>query len=218
MDLQRASEIFDGLLLLVLAAFVGIPAWTRLSRNIFLARKGTKASGHYYGHARVVFSLPEGGQILFSTWSWPLRKCNLGDELPVLYNPARPWQAEVRRTRFLWRTPLANLSWAASSVFLALLFFRQTDTGQALLLFLCSLLCCNVVTRLLVYFVACIYRLLRPAFVRVHSAPGKRRARARCRNRRESVPSGHENTSPEGGPSQRRSESIGRRNVSSRCR
>lgn len=134
MSLSMTYNVYFGILLITLAGFVAAPAWSRWTRNLMLVRRGVRVTGHYQGRFRVAFHPPSGKKVLFSTWSWPIWRHSLGDELPVLYDPTDPSRAEVMQAESLWGSPLNNLTWAASLVFQAVLLFLGTNFGIALLL------------------------------------------------------------------------------------
>lgn len=151
MGLDTTYNLFAGILLIVLAAFIAAPAWSRWTRNISLVRQGIKTTGHYQGRFQVAFHLPSGKKVLFSTWRFPVWRYSLGDELPVLYDPDHPSRAEVMKAEALWGSPLSNLIGAAADVVLAIALFRGANIGIAILLSIAISLASYPIARLALY-------------------------------------------------------------------
>lgn len=151
MSLSATYDFFLGILLLVLAGFIAVPAWTRWTRNLALVRRGKKVTGHYQGRFRVAFYLPDGAKVLFSTWRFSVWRRNLGDELPVLYDPNDPSRAEVMNADALWGQPLGSLTTALAVVCQAVLLMRGTNLGVAYLVYLLLAFSLLPIARLALY-------------------------------------------------------------------
>lgn len=123
-------HLFFALLLLVLASFIAFPAMRRLSRNIYLVRKGSVATGHYLSARRAVFFCDGGKKrIEFST----LHKFRgQRREIEVLYNPKQLSQAEVRSAGILWIKPIDAIAQALGVLATASAFMLQVNDALAI--------------------------------------------------------------------------------------
>lgn len=134
MRMELTYNLFYGLVLLVLAAFIAVPAWNRWTRNLLLVRRGVKTLGRYHGVGVVVFLLADGRQMRFTTWRRAMRVTNAGDALPVLYDPADPSKAEVMNMSALWMVPMRNLASALALVLQAVWLFLGMNLAVSVLL------------------------------------------------------------------------------------
>lgn len=134
MRMELTYNLFYGLVLLVLAAFIAVPAWSKWTRNLLLVRRGVKTLGHYHGVGVVVFLLADGRQMRFTTWRRAMRVTNAGDALSVLYDPADPSKAEVMKMSALWMVPMRNLASALALVLQAVWLFLGMNLAVSVLL------------------------------------------------------------------------------------
>lgn len=148
MSLEATYNLLYGCLLLVLAAFMALPAWKRWTRNLRLARTGFKTQGHYHGKGMVVFPLENDRTVEFATWRRRLGRTNVGDALPVLYDPTDPSVAEVMRRETMWTAPLSNLTGTLALVLQATWLFLGMNLAVSvplsLLVSMCSFVLANL--------------------------------------------------------------------------
>lgn len=134
MSVSATYNFFAGLLLSAYGIFIAVPAWSKWVRNLKLVRTGNKTNGRYQGHCQVAFLLELDRQITFSTWRATVQRANIGDELPILYDPASPARAEVLTRAALWHTPLNHLVMAASAFFTTVIIWCGMNLELALLI------------------------------------------------------------------------------------
>ncbi len=134
MSLEATYNVLYGCLLLALAAFLAVPAWKRWMRNLRLVRTGVRVQGHYHGKGVVVFPLEDERTVELTTWRRMLSRTNVGDALPVLYDPAEPSVAEVMRWGTMWAAPLRNLTAALALVLQAAWLFLGMNLQVSILL------------------------------------------------------------------------------------
>ena len=152
MSLTEIYNIWVGILLIACAGFIAVPVWSKLRRNLVLARKGSKTMGLYQGNNTMSFSLQAHKRITFSTWRSIGRHCNIGDQVPILYDPANPYRAEVMSEWALWSQPLFNLTLAAAATLTAVLLFLGVNIATAIVLMFVEWLVCSFLAKFALYY------------------------------------------------------------------
>jgi tetratricopeptide (TPR) repeat protein len=131
MNLPQTYALFLGILLIIVAIFIVVPAWRKLMQNLMLVRKGIKITGRYHGKKQIIFTLQGNKQVMFSSIGLP-RRFSIGDTLPVLYDPTNPYRAEVIKSVTLWHQPLSSLSSAFALILTGVLLFWGIDVRLVL--------------------------------------------------------------------------------------
>ena len=151
MSLSEAYNIGLGILLIAHAGVIAVPGWSKLRRNLVLARKGSKTMGLYQGNNIMSFSLQADKRITFSTWRWVVSRCHIGDQIPIVYDPANPYGAEVMSKSALWDMPLFNLTLAAAETLTAVLLFLDVNLIIALFLMFIEWPICSFLAKFALY-------------------------------------------------------------------
>jgi hypothetical protein len=117
-------SLFGCLLLIVRGCFVALTCVPIFLRNLRLARKGTVVFGYYAGSHMARFVSHDGQEVRFRTYSQS--RHNIGQKLRVIYNPDRPYEAEIALRPVLWSFPTQRFLWLLFPVILFILLMAST--------------------------------------------------------------------------------------------